>query len=58
MKYFTDPAGRPHAFAADGSQDHLIKPGMVPMSEAEELNHRAALRDLQEQQKQTEKNDA
>lgn len=35
MKYFKDAAGAVYAYESDGSQDAFIKPGLVPMSDAD-----------------------
>lgn len=39
MKYFKRPSGEVYAFEIDGSQDHLITPDMLPMSQAEVAAH-------------------
>lgn len=36
MKYFKDENGEVYAYRADGSQDHVIKPGLIPLT-AEEV---------------------
>ncbi|WP_273152867.1 hypothetical protein [Methylophaga thiooxydans] len=35
MKYFKDESANVYAFELDGSQDHLIKPGMTEIDESE-----------------------
>lgn len=35
MKYFKDGNNNVYAYAADGSQDEFIQPGLTPISEAE-----------------------
>jgi hypothetical protein len=31
MKHYKDSQGNVYAYEADGSQDHLIKPGLIPI---------------------------
>lgn len=35
MKYYKDTSGKVYAFLADGTQDGFIKPGLVPITDAE-----------------------
>ena len=35
MMHFKDQTGDIHGFESDGSQDYLIQPGMVPLTELE-----------------------
>lgn len=44
MKYFKDPENQNevYAYAADGSEDGFIRPGLVPITEAEADRIRAA----------------
>ncbi len=35
MKYYKDSQGTVYAYEADGSQDHLIKPGLTPIQDSE-----------------------
>jgi hypothetical protein len=35
MKHYKDSQGNVYAYAADGSQDHLIKPGLTPIQAGE-----------------------
>ena len=41
MKHYKDSQGNVYAYEADGSQDHLIKPELIPIqaSEVESLVH-------------------
>lgn len=39
MKSFKDAAGTVYSYAADGSEDEWIKPGLMPMSDAEAQAH-------------------
>jgi len=56
MKYFKNNGGKVWAYDDDGSQDHLIattaERGLIPMSEAEILNHRFPPPDPNDQARQ------
>jgi hypothetical protein len=47
MNYFKDANGAIFAFEADGSQDHLISPGLVRLTEDERRAHLSPLPTLQ-----------
>ncbi len=35
MKHYKDAQGNVYAYEADGSQDHLMKPGLIPIQDSE-----------------------
>ena len=35
MKHYKDSQGNVYAYEADGSQDHLMKPGLIPIQDSE-----------------------
>lgn len=49
MKFYKDPAGQVFAYEEDGSQDHLIDPGMVLMTPEEVEAYCSPVADSEEQ---------